>query len=285
MNATTPWLPTTFRRWERAYDTSVGTARIVTDAGPAYIKPLGNREGPHVLACELVGTQLARWFGLRTLEFSLMDVDAEVDEIFLGTDKRLATSGPAFVTRATEGHPWGGGRNELENLENPEDIPKLVVFDTWTLNCDRYQPSLDRPRMNRDNVFLSREGVEDDRYRLIAIDHTHCFTCGRQLTLRIADIDQIHCEEVFGIFPEFMSFISRREVERSASRLRLIEADMVNEIVEGIPPEWDVRSEARRALTALICQRAAYIADGICEKLKPCFPERQMMFSWPEEAK
>ena len=44
-----PWTPTTFVRFERAFDTSTCTARIVTDAGPAYIKTMGNRQGPHAL--------------------------------------------------------------------------------------------------------------------------------------------------------------------------------------------------------------------------------------------
>jgi hypothetical protein len=77
---------------------SMGTARIVTDAGTAYIKALGTRQGPHPLACEWVGTQMAAWFGLPTFEFALLTVDASVDEIpFLqgGT----AESGTAFVTR------------------------------------------------------------------------------------------------------------------------------------------------------------------------------------------
>ncbi len=117
----------------------MGTARIVTDVGPAYIKAMGNRQGPHPLAAELVATQLAAWMGLPTFEFAILEIDANVDEIpFLRGG--FATSGPAFVTKAALGHTWGGSEKELANLTNPEDVSRLVVFDTWVLNCDRHPP-------------------------------------------------------------------------------------------------------------------------------------------------
>ncbi len=75
------WQPTTFLRFLRGMDTSMGTARIETDAGPAYVKALGNRQGPHPLACEWVATELARWFGLPTFETAIMRIDATTDEI------------------------------------------------------------------------------------------------------------------------------------------------------------------------------------------------------------
>lgn len=150
------------------------TARIVTDAGKAYCKAIGNPEGPHALACEWVGTHLARWLGLPTFDCALLTVD-EVDEIPLG-DQTWAKPGPAFVSRAESGHAWGGSADELHLIENPEDIAKLVVFDTWTLNCDRHPPKGVVRKPNKDNVFLSGEGARPGRFRLIAMDHTHCFT-------------------------------------------------------------------------------------------------------------
>jgi len=51
-SAPTPWSPTRYKRLLRVLDTSMGTAEIETDAGRAYIKAMGNRQGPHQLACE-----------------------------------------------------------------------------------------------------------------------------------------------------------------------------------------------------------------------------------------
>ena len=50
------WHPSRYERFVEAFRTSIGTSLIVTDLGKAYIKPLGNRHGPHVLACEWVAT-------------------------------------------------------------------------------------------------------------------------------------------------------------------------------------------------------------------------------------
>lgn len=55
------WHPTIVRRFIESYPTSTNVARVDTDAGEGFLKPMGNPEGPHVLACELVGTMLAQW--------------------------------------------------------------------------------------------------------------------------------------------------------------------------------------------------------------------------------
>ena len=198
------WQPTTFRRFERALASSTHPAQIVTDAGHAYIKVINNPIGPHALVREWVGTSLARWFGLPTFDFAILELD-EMDEIPLH-DNRRAQPGPAFVTRAVEGHPWGGRAEELKLLDNPDAISRLVVFDTWTQNPDRHPPDLATRQPHRDNVFLSGEGAMPGRFRLIAMDHTECFfTPGRRdLTGHIATIDQIRDERVYGLFPEFV---------------------------------------------------------------------------------
>ena len=123
---------------------------------------------------------MAHWFGLPTFDFAILNLDA-ADEIPFESGGKAAP-GPAFVTRATKGNTWGGEDGELDLLENPEAISRLVVFDTWTRNCDRYPPDLEMRKPNRDNVFLNSTSEREDRFRLIAMDHTHCFTCGRDLT-------------------------------------------------------------------------------------------------------
>jgi hypothetical protein len=156
-----PWQPTTIKRFIQAFPTSACTALVETDAGMGYLKPMGGPEGPHTLACELVATRLAKWFGLSTLDFAVIPVAPE-DEIPFHKGGK-AEVGPAFITRAESGEPWSGAPNQLSRLINSQDVSRLVVFDTWTLNCDRYSlPSGDRvgkPRINRNNVFLSEAPI------------------------------------------------------------------------------------------------------------------------------
>jgi len=269
------WNPTTFVRFEEAYDTSMGTARIVTDAGPAYIKAMGNRQGPHALASELVGTQLARWFGLRTFEFSILTLDETVDEIpFLRGGK--AASGPAFVTRAANGHTWDGTEKGLEGLVNPEDITRLVVFDTWIRNADRHPPDLSPRRPNYDNVFLERVGDSNPGgFRLLAMDHTHCFTPTGELTVKLTNIDLVQDWRLYGLFPAFAPRVRQETVEAAVDRLGQFEEDGASRIIETVPPEWQVDGSVRWAWQEMICRRAAFVAEKIMPAIaRACWPDR-----------
>jgi hypothetical protein len=251
----------------------MGTARIVTDAGPAYIKPLGNRQGPHPLACEWVATNLARWFGLTTFTFALMQIDADTDEIpFLRGGR--AASGTAFVAKAMAGHPWGGSAEELKHLANSSAISRLVVFDTWTLNCDRYPPDITVRKPNYDNVFLADVAAPvQGASELIAMDHTHCFTCGRDLDHRVATIAKVTDNRLYGMFPGFVQHVRQQEVAAAIDRLEELDETVVMRIVETIPADWEVTTAARKALTELIVRRAAFVSDHVKDLIgHVCWP-------------
>jgi hypothetical protein len=49
----TNWQPTRLLEVAGSVDTSTGATEVMTDAGRAYIKALGNRQGPHVLYLDL----------------------------------------------------------------------------------------------------------------------------------------------------------------------------------------------------------------------------------------
>ena len=149
------WNPTAFVRVIDALDTSMGTCLVKTDAGEAYLKVISDRESPHHLACEWVGTHLARWLGLETFDVALLHIHGD-DGIEL-RGGYLAKSGPAFVARREQGFPWGGQISELADLANSADIGRLVVFDTWIRNIDRCPPEGSTRPPNLGNVFLSNE--------------------------------------------------------------------------------------------------------------------------------
>lgn len=233
--------------------------------GPAYLKALGNPEGPHALAADWVGTQLANAFGLSTLTYSLIRIDAHVDEVpFLKGG--YAESGTAFCTREEAGHPWGGGIDELENLENPDDITRLVVFDTWIRNRDRCSPDPNR-KPNRDNVFLSSRNALAGKYRLLAIDHTHCFGDGGTLSPRLSHIATVRDPGIFGLFPEFRPYIQTASVENCLKDLSQFSANQVREIVATIPADWSVNQETRDALCAFLTARIKFLASTCTDRI------------------
>ena len=243
-NQSPPWNPTHFRRLvDGPLDTSMGTAKVKTDATYGYLKAIGNRQGPHPLAAELVGSELAE---------TCFD---------LPRGARTQT-GPAFVSRHMDGRVWGGSAAELRDLENPADVTRLVVFDTWVRNCDRHPPDLAARKPNHDNVYLA-DTDSPARSRLVALDHGHCFDCGRDLTSRLAEIDKVRDERVYGLFPAFRPLLDRGELIWCAGMLRSLSRDTLEGIVARIPPAWEVSDPARAALATQIVQRAAFVAARI----------------------
>jgi hypothetical protein len=263
-SAAAEWQPSELVRVEAVRETSMRVVLAVTNCGKAYIKPLGgSRYGNHCLACEWVGTRLADWFGLPTLEYALMNLTA-LDAEMIREAGGGAQPGWAFVTRAEErASPWSGGIEELARLVNADAIPRLVVFDTWTLNWDRYPPRGHRREPNYDNVLLVKDLGESGRLRLIAIDHGECFSIAQELTARVAGIDRIQEDRVFGMFPAFSQFMRQDAVADCAAKLRLVRADEVRDIVHAVPDGCDVPGAAKNALIDLVCGRAAYLADRI----------------------
>lgn len=256
------WNPTRLMEVGRTLDTSTGPARVMTAAGPAYLKALGNRQGPHVLATDWVGTHLAKWFGLSTFEIAILWL--QEDDVFDLPRGAKAKPGPAFAARAMAGDPWGKSGLQLNLLVNPEDITRLIVFDTWTLNCDRHHHDLTVRKPNYDNVYLSSEGVEPGWRRLIAMDHGLCFIrSGEDLTPKLAHIEKVQDDHVYGLFPEFREKLREDIIVDCAARLREMDAATVDAMIATVPVEWEVSKEARQAWSELIYRRAGFVADYV----------------------
>jgi len=254
------WQPTKIRRVVQCLDTGSDAVEVMTDAGPAFAKFLGNREGPHVLACEFVGTELAALLGLPVFDHALLPYDG-VPEIALASGRR-AEPGPAWITRREEGIRWSSQEDDLRDLDNPADIALLVLLDLWTLNCDRYRPEPPPPRSNPSNVFLSREGAPEGKLRLVAMDHTHILTCGRELTSRLDTIDRVQDNRRHGLFPGFVKAVTWDRALAARARLEAVDPAKVREIVAAIPREWSVESPVRSSLERFLEQRRNWLLQA-----------------------
>ncbi len=236
--------------------TGASVVIVETDAGEGYLKGLGNEAGPHALACELIGSLAADWLGLPTFDFSLVKV-TEMDELDLAKGGRVAP-GPAFISKSIEGSPWGGDAKSLIPLHNKYDLTKLVILDTWIRNCDRYSVSDGRVRVNRDNVFIANS--KDGRRTVIAMDHTHAFTCGRDLTVRIGEIGAIRDAHRFGVFPEFADFWDLASEAHCLEKLASITAAVAESLVFQVPVEWEVDPRVQLKVATFLAERARWLS-------------------------
>jgi hypothetical protein len=225
--------------------------------GPAYLKGLGNEAGPHALACELVGSLTADWLGLPTLDFAIVQV-TDLDELPLSKGGQVEP-GPAFVTAQVQGYPWGGDDASLSRLTNQPDLTRLMILDTWILNCDRYSVANGKVRQNADNVFLMKE-QSSTHQRLIAMDHTHAFTCGADLSTKINTLDRIQDPRRFGVFPQFASYWDLAAAGDALARLASMTLGIARGFIDQIPLEWQVVEPVRERWADFLTRRAHWLA-------------------------
>jgi len=257
------WQPTTVRRVIRVLETSTLPIECELDDGVhAFIKVLGNPEGPSALACEWIGTGAARLLGLPVFDVAIPDYPKE---LCVPLDHGLVPQlGPCFATRFTEGSSWDGRGALLDALEHPEHIPGLVVLDTWLRNPDRYLVRAGRTRRNLRNVFLREEGVSRGSFRLLAIDHTHVIRQDGELTKQCLGIDREHEAVVYGLFPEFVNRIDREDLEPFVERLsRLGRANDIDDLVRRTPKQWLPDGQVRQDLPGFLKRRATHVASHV----------------------
>lgn len=264
------WQPRIIRRLVAVKPTGTRVAEVVTDHGPAFVKFLGNPEGPHVLAAEYLGTRLAGALGLPILDWHVFTYDG-VPEVHLGTGQ-AAKAGSAWCTRKEEGFEWSGESTDLEAVCNVDDIAKLVLLDQWTLNCDRYRPA-PRFRQNLHNVFFSRENTPPGKLRLLALDHTHILTCGAPFRLDMANIDRVRDPAAYGLFPGFQPVIRREHALAAVGSLSAIELEEIRAIVAEIPQDWEVSTGLREVLVNFLRDRRNWLVTHFVNSL---FPQQEL---------
>jgi len=258
------WQPTQILDFIRQVGSSTGPCVVNTDSGRAYVKAPQNNEGPHALVCDWLGTYLARWFGLPCFETAIVEHDGITDLPLKSGG--VAEAGPVFATREVFGEQWDGKAASLDRLVNPDDLTRLVLFDTWIRNRDRYRPARGQEpaRINLGNVFLAKAGPgRPAATRLMAIDHTHVFSRGAELTRGLSDLSEMQDETVYGLFPAFFDRLRRPAFDLGVGRLREFSPKTIREPLDQVPEAWQLGFEMRKTLTEFLSRRAAYVADTI----------------------
>ncbi len=283
------WQPTKFLDFEESVvGTNMRPARVMTDAGRAYLKPMEDGEIPHGLAIEWVCTRLAQWFGLPVLDHAILNLGTS--DVFPRPTREgnpaqppNCLPGPAFATRAVDAVRWDGGRESLARIGNSDVLARIVIFDTWIRNEDRYPPINSEGavqsqwRPNLGNVLFVREPPKAERLHLVAMDFGHAITKGKSLPSKAFGIYADKNEWIYGLYPEFRAFITPPLVDEAVAALKVLDRATLNEAIRGIPTEWDVSDATRTVLSDHLYSRAGYVSDTISARLEPlCFPQGRL---------
>src|SRR5262249_55680933 len=233
------WNPTKYRQSIRpVVNSSSLVIRIQTDDGEAFLKAIHSELiCPEVLGCEWLGTHLAKRFGLQTFQISRIPIRGG-DNVRLKKQSRtiLAKAGPAIVTKSETGKDIWTTKTIKSEILNPDDVNRLIVFDTWMRNCDRYLGTTGGSRRwdNPRNIFISEN--PDGTNVLKVIDHGYILTCGHPIDpgLRHKECEQ----KIYGLFPQFVPMISCRRVNEISKELSTVQTSMWDDLLSEIPHQW-----------------------------------------------
>jgi len=250
--------PTIIQREIEKFPSSTSPVRVETDHGEGFIKGIGNPLGRPPLISELVAAELGTWFGLKIPPFAV--IGAPQIEIIMQKNG-MPMLPPLFFSLAVDGTPRDGSDTFLSRLSDESDVSRLVIFDTWIRNWDRYFDGED----NSDNLLYARRSG-DRRYDLVPIDHSSCFV-EDDFTAQAAPENWVCDTNIYGKFPEFDDYINARSVNDAVTQLGALNRDFVDEIVNSVPPEWGLTRRAAISLVNLICGRAEYVVNTIAARL------------------
>jgi hypothetical protein len=88
----------------------------------------------------------------------------------------------------------------------------------------------------------------------------------------MADIDKVKDERVYGLFPAFVPYLRPETLEATRNRLRGFERPTIRGILSTLPAEWQVPPAAIPAWDELVCQRAAFVAEVMIDRLLAMCP-------------
>jgi hypothetical protein len=113
--------------------------------------------------------------------------------------------------------------------------------------------------------------MSDGKFQLLAMDHTHCFNCGRNLNAQLAHIDLVKDDRIYGLFPEFIPFIrpNWQILTDAVGKLKTLDKNWLQDTIGAIPAEWQVDAAGRTALATLVFDRAKYMTETFISLLEP----------------
>lgn len=257
--------------------------------GHAYVvKFQNNPQTLRVLANEMLGTRLGQALGLSVPPCELV----EVSDWLVQQTKELTLEVRAEVWEPCRGGLQFGSRlvgglmpgqtvdylpeAQLTLVKNLHEFAGVLVLDKWTCNAN-----------GRQAVFHKRS--RQRRFEAAFIDQGYCFNAG-DWDLRDAPLQGVYARNLV-----YDSVNGWKSFEPWLARLERLEAGVVWEIAEEVPPEWygGDPSEMERLIERLLArrQRVPELIESFRNSSREPFPNwmkgevevRRRLFVEPEQ--
>ncbi|WP_420360257.1 HipA family kinase [Agrobacterium vitis] len=254
MQAGTNWRPTRIERINTILSSSTKPLLAVTDLGTAVVKYMGNKAGLDVLVTELIAAELANRIGLKTPDFAVV----EIPSITTADPFVTIEAGPAFFSRWEQAYSLSPNSKLLADIRRLHDIARLVTFDTWIRNKDRFAGDANGGIVNYDNILFK---ADKRKTQLLVIDHSHAFA---ETTLEDEISDLWATEKsVYGLFNEFVPMLTRRDIESALHAICAVEINDIEDICLSTPPQWGFTTTLAKRLAGLLAERAKLMNEWL----------------------
>lgn len=233
---------------------------ILCNNGEQYIvKFQQNPEGKRVLANEFVCARIAELLDLPLANPSLINVSKEFllihgneisehvgEEVFPGLHFGTQKIKNAFQINTAK---------IIDTASNKECIPSILLFDQLICNKDR--------ESNGGNLLI--DGKEKE---IVVIDHTHVFDLGPlwneyELKRRLGE-PFFRIQSNGYVYRKLIPYVDGfSPFHHILGKMKSLNKNIVVDIIESIPEEWDVTKNERIVLSEYIMDRLERIEEAL----------------------
>ncbi|WP_166434076.1 HipA family kinase [Roseovarius spongiae] len=240
--------------------TSTKPLVVETDVGTALCKYCGNPAGTDALCSELIASELLALLSYDAPAHALVRLSKRFDLQEFGVH---VEDGTAFLTRWEPlAITFSGEGGLLDSVSNPEMVSKVLVFDTWIKNVDRFVSSPGLSTENLDNLLFV---PDNKRVRMMVIDHSHSFT---ETTFEDGFSDDWwDDEDVCGTHQSLATFVREDALHQGLDEISAVSREQLERIVGLVPPEWGLSQRARVRLVDGLLNRAGEMKHWLPRKL------------------
>lgn len=225
----------------------------------AVVKTFNNLQSNIVLVNEIISYEIALLLGLPVPDSGICLIDDETNGIEILDD--ITQKGKGFYSKRINKATILNSNKMVDLIENKKDILKLIIFDHLVYNSDR----------NAGNIILK---FQKQNLLLNVIDHTHVFN--KQCLWNKYEL--IRCREekdfldtkiltnnsyLYNMFFQKIPIKLEDLLEISAKYKELINKNILKEIIDKIPKEWELKKEDSEELIEYLLYRLNNL-DEMC---------------------